>query len=102
VKAALDLAFEKRAEEPSGGMKALLSWLYPGLALDKTIPGAGFANMAVAGGVGGLGAFAGYQAARDPEGAKAVRRRVKAMDLANATEVQPPMIARLTPVPRAT
>lgn len=103
--AALDRAYAaltKAADGPAPTDADYLSRILasigmPGLALG---PRAAGANMAIAGGAAGLGAYGGYTYFRDKDRAEKVRKDIKAVDRANAEEISPPIIARLFPVYR--
>lgn len=76
-------------------LNVLKSWLWPGLAGVGTAPA--MLNMGLAGTGAGVGALLGYQHARDKNKADEVRQHIKAIDQANASQIPPPMIARIVP-----
>jgi hypothetical protein len=95
AKIALDRLFTQKKAEGDLGENALKSWLYPGRAIG---PQAAWANMALAGGLGTLGGYAGWRASREKDEAVKVRERIKALDKLNAKKIPAPVIARLVPV----
>ena len=101
IKAALDKAFKlvKKADDGNQGQKTVMSLLFPGLWMGKQMA---LANMGLVGALAGLGGYAGYNWARNPEVVAKLRNQIRDIDRANAEHATPPLIARMVPVPRRT
>lgn len=81
-------------DQPNYLLRVLAGLGYPGLAVS---PEAGYANMAVVGGLAGLGGVTGYLSGRDDAATETVRKQVAAVDRENARRIPPPLVARLVP-----